>query len=452
MKKVLLIIGIGFLQLNLSAQNSFNAIKTSNRGGILTTLVNPADLAGMPQKFDLNVIGFDVNLSNNLLNLTSSEAGNSDDLEKRILNSTSIAGFNLRFNADVVGPSIAIALNKKTTVGIITRGRVFAAMNNVDVALAKSIIDGSASNIAFPYNSPNLNNMSMHMLGWAEIGFTGSTEIYKDKKQSVKIGGTIKALFSGLYANIYMNNFRFRLDQVAGGKIMINNASGLLGTEYTGSSDPLNNITSNLVDGPSGASFDAGISYQLLGDKPGEYKLKLGASVLDIGSMNFNLNSTNSRRFDIQPGPHNPDVIQMGTMDEFIASVKNNNIATEIPTDSNVLVKLPMAFNFQADIQVWKPIFVTLNLNRRATNAEDARSLQALNFLTVTPRIVSKFVEVYMPFTFADVQGTTIGAGFKLGPLYVGSSSVLSALASDKNKAIDVHFGIRAGFGKRFSK
>ena len=451
MKKLFLIITLGGASLQFCAQNSFNAIKTSSRGGILTTLVNPADLAGMPQKFDLNLIGFDLNVSNNTLNFTSSELGKTDDLKDRFLNSVAPGGFTMRVNADIVGPSLAIALNKKTTVGLITRGRVFVAMNNIDVALGKSIIDGTtASSITLPYNSPNVNNMSMNMLGWAELGLTGSREIFKDKNHSLKIGGTVKALFSGAYANVYMNNLKFRLAEDATKKLYIDNASGNLGIEYNGSNDPLKDISNNLIGGPSGLAFDAGISYQLLGKKPGQYIVKLGASLLDVGSMNFNLNRTNSRQFSINPGPHDPTKLQGGDIDAIIASIKANNVATELPTDSNIIVNLPMAYNFQADINVWKPFFVTFNLNRRATNSENSRSMQALNYLTITPRIASRFIEVYVPFTFAEVQGTTIGAGLKLGPLYVGSSSLVSALASNENKAIDFHFGLRAGFGKRF--
>ncbi|MCE2961938.1 MAG: DUF5723 family protein [Chitinophagales bacterium] len=451
MRKLFLIVAIFGSTGIVNGQNSFNAIKTSNRGGILTTLVNPADLAGMPQKFDLNLIGFDMNISNNVINFTSNELGKSDDIKNRFLNTSTPVGFNMRVDADVIGPSLAIAINKKTTIGIITRGRVYINMNNIDVALAKSLIDGTVSNnLTLPYISPNINNMSLNMLGWAEIGLTGSREIFKDKNNSLKIGGTVKALFSGLYANVYMNNLSFSLDKNSSNRVMINNASGQMGVEYNGSGDPTNNISSNLVGGPTGVAFDAGISYQILDKKPGQYKLKIGASLLDIGSMKFSLNSTNSRQFILNPGPHDPAKIQLSSMDEFIASVKTNNVANEIAADSNILVKLPMAFNFQADIKVWQPIFLTINLNRRATSSDDPRSLQALNYLTITPRIVSKFIEVYVPFTFAEIQGTTAGAGFKLGPLYAGSSSIISALTSNNNKAIDVHFGIRAGFGKRF--
>lgn len=452
MKKTILIIVLGGTSLiGLQSQNSFNAIKTSTRGGIMTTLVNPADLAGMPQKFDINLIGLDINVSNNSVNLTSSELGKTDDFEDRFFNSVGSNGLDLRVNADIIGPSIAVAINKKTSIGLITRGRVFVAANNVDVALAKSIIDGTAvDGLTLPYNSPNINHMSANAYGWAELGLTGSREIYRDGGHSLKIGGTFKALFSGAYANTYLDNLKFRLFQDANNNLLIDNAVGNIGLEYTGSSDPLKDISNNMIGAPSGIAFDAGISYQLLSKDKKDYILKLGASLLDIGSMRYNLEKNSSRKFTINPGTHDPSLIGGDDLDEIINNIKSTNLASEIPTDSSINVAMPMSYNFQADVHVWKPLYVTMNLNRSATHAESPRSMQALNYLTITPRLASRFVEIYMPFTFADIQGTTIGAGLKLGPLYLGSSSIVSALASNENKAVDFHFGLRAGFGKRF--
>lgn len=451
MRKItLLIIAGGLFITSLSSQNSFNAIKTSKRGGILTTLINPADLAGMPQKFDLNIIGVDMNVSNNTVNLT--DIGSTDSLKERLFNKATAEGLSMRVNADIVGPSIAIALNKKTTVGLITRGRIMVAGNRLDVALVKSILDGTiADNVSLPYNSPSINYMNANAFSWAELGAVGATEIYKDKHHSLKIGGTIKVLFSGAYANTYVNNFKFRLyKDAATNKPMIDNASGDLGIEYTGSSDPLKDMSKNIIGGPSGLAFDAGVSYQLRNTKNGNYIVKLGASILDIGSMRYQLDRNNSRLFSINRGPHDPTAVQGNNLDEIINSIKANGIATEIPTDTNIIVNLPMAYNFLADVNIWKPFFVTLNMQRRATNAENARSMQALNYFTITPRIATRFVEIYVPFSFTDVQGTTVGAGLKLGPLYAGSSSLISAMASNENKAVDFHFGLRAGFGKRF--
>lgn len=452
MKKILLLAFVNSLFITSEAQNSFNAIKTSQRGGILTTLVNPADIAGMPQKFDLNLIGFDVQVSNNAIDLTQDRIGKLDNLKQDLYNSVGVNGLNVRVNADIVGPSLAIALNKKTTVGLITRGRVSANMNNIDVLLAKGIEDGTyTNNVSLPYTTPNINNMSANIVGWAELGVSLATEIYRTKNHSVKIGGTIKGLFSGAYANTYMYNAKMTIDTVNGNQVRVYNASGTLGVEYSGSSDPLDKISSNLLGGPKGLGFDMGVSYTWLRPGSNKYYLKIGASILDIGSFNYTLSRSNTKMYQLNPSntAFDPSTLKGDNIDEVIQNVKNSGLVTELTPDTNVIINLPMAYNFLADINVWKSFYMTLNLQRRASNAEDARNLLASNYLTITPRFSVRFIELYAPFSFSEIQGTTIGAGMKVGPLYLGSSSILSALGNT-NKSVDVHFGIRAGFGKRF--
>ena len=57
-----------------------------------------------------------------------------------------------------------------------------------------------------------------------------------------------------------------------------------------------------------------------------------------------------------------------------------------------------------------------------------------------------------MPLSFSSLQGTSLGLGVKLGPVYFGTGSLLSATFSDNNKAVDFHFGFRGGFGNRKRK
>lgn len=441
---------LSFVQIQ--AQNSFNAIKTSQRGGILTTLVNPADIAGMPQKFDLNIIGFDMTVANNIVNFTSSELGQTNDFKDRFFNSAKPEGLNVRINADIVGPSLAIALNKKTVVGFITRARMNMALNNIDIITGKAIVDGTySSSTSLPYTTPRINNMSANLTGWGELGAVISTEIFKDSRHSVKIGGTIKGIFAGSYANTYMSNFKMTFDTITGGNLQLQNGSGNLGLEYSGNSDPLKSVSDNLFGAPTGLGIDAGISYQYKNVTTGKYIFKLGASLIDLGSMRINLDKQNSRQFTINSAATiDPKTINGSDLDAIITNIKNTGAVTELTSDTTITLNLPMALNLQADVNVWKAFFVTLNLQRRATDETNPRSMRALNYLTITPRMMTKFIELYMPFSFSEVQGNTIGAGFKLGPLYVGSSSLVSAIASTENKAIDFHCGIRAGFGKRF--
>jgi len=46
--------------------------------------------------------------------------------------------------------------------------------------------------------------------------------------------------------------------------------------------------------------------------------------------------------------------------------------------------------------------------------------------------------------SFNEISGTNLGVGFRVGGFFIGSSSILSALASDSNQA-DAYFGFRFG-------
>ena len=154
----LLIVIISF---HLPAQNAYNGIRTSKRAGILGATINPAELANMSQKVDVHFVGFDLNMANNLVNLTSFD--NLDSFVDRYLNQVSPEGFTFRVNVDVMGPGGAYAINDKMTAGLFTRARLQMAMNNIDIVAGKAIARSETiENATLPYTTPTINNMSMN--------------------------------------------------------------------------------------------------------------------------------------------------------------------------------------------------------------------------------------------------------------------------------------------------
>lgn len=436
------------------AQYSYSGIRTSKRAGILSATINPAELANMPQKVDVHFVGFDLNLANNLVNLTPSSIGHLDSFVDRYLNKVSPEGFTFRVNMDVMGPGVAYAINDKMTVGLFTRARLQMAMNNLDIVTARALARSELiENATLPYTTPTINNMSMNLVGWTEIGGSFAMNLYNSKEHSFSIGASIKALFLGGYANSFLTNFKATIDTAAGGNVRISNGSGEIGMEHTGSNDPLENLGSNFMGSPKGIGFDLGATYQYKDKKTGEYILKLGASIVDIGTMSASMNAQNSRSFTINPILNfDPSTIQGDNMDEIINNIKASGIATEVPIDSVQTINLPTAFNLTADWNVWKSFYLTAHVQRPMTKRDNPRSLIAPDFICFTPRISFRVFEAYMPLSFSSLQGTSLGLGVKLGPVYLGTGSLLSATFSDNNKAVDFHFGFRGGFGNRKRK
>lgn len=455
MKKInictLLFIIISF---HLSAQNAYNGIRTSKRAGILGATINPAELANMPQKVDVHFVGFDFNLANNVVNLTPSSIGNLDSFVDKFFNQVTPEGFTLRLNMDVMGPGGAYAINDKMTAGLFTRARLQMAVNNIDVVAGKALARSETiENAMLPYTTPTINNMSMNLVGWTEIGGSFAMNLYNSEQHSLSGGASIKALFLGGYANAFLTNFKATIDTTASGNVRISNGSGEIGMEHTGSNDPLEDVGSNFMGSPKGIGFDLGATYQYKDKKTGEYILKLGASIVDIGSMSASMNAKNSRSFRINPITNfDPSTIQGDNMDDIINNIKATGIASEVPIDSTQSINLPTAFNLTADWNIWKSFYLTAHMQRPMTKKENPRSLIAPDFISFTPRISFRVFEAYMPLSFSSLQGTTLGLGVKVGPVYFGTGSLLSAAFSESNKAVDFHFGFRAGFGKRNKK
>jgi hypothetical protein len=451
-------IGITFfltiIALQSSAQYSFNGIRTSKRAGILGATINPADLSSMPQKVDVHAFGFDVNLANNVVSLSLSGINKLDSFKEYFLNNITPEGLTARLNLDIMGPSGAFAINDRMTVGLVTRGRIQAAVNNLDIATARALSESETlSNIGLPYTTPKINNMSMNLVGWGEIGGLFAMKVYESDIHSLSGGVTIKAIFPGGYANSFVTDFRATIDTSLGGDVRIYNGSGSLAIEYSGSNDPMTSIFSNLTGAPKGIGFDIGGSYQYKNKETDEYIVKIGASIVDIGSMGFSMNAKNSRGYIINPlANFDPKTIQGNNLDEIITNIKNTGIATEVPQDSNQTIGLPTALNLTADWNIWKAFYLTFHMQRSLTSNDNPRSLQAPNFICFTPRISYKLFEAYLPLSISGLQGFNLGLGIKFGPLYFGTNSLLSAVLSESNKSIDYHFGIRSGFGNRKKK
>lgn len=448
-KRIALGLSMVALSTFSNAQNSFNAIKTSQRGGVIAATLNPAELAGMPQRFDFNLVGIDMSLSNSLVPLTSSKIGDFSDPKKLFFDNVSKDPFNANINLELMGPSIAYAINKNTSFGIITRGRAAISFNDIDLNLAKSILETDLSKTTLPYNLSSARNQSFNIMNWFEIGVTGATRIINTPQHSVKIGMTAKGIMPGANATAYANNMNITLDSNSAGKAVLKNSTANVGIGFSGPSDVLNSMTGNLFGAPKGFGFDAGINYEYKNAKTGKYIIRAGASLTDIGTVEFTSDPNNNNEYALNTngGELVLNDIKGDNFDKIIASLEATGKVTKVNSVTTYNVQLPMAANLYADVNLWKPFYVTMHMQRQANSSDNPRALKAANFITITPRIVSRFIEIYAPFTFSEVAGNLIGAGMKIGPLYMGSSSIISALGSDNSKQFDFHFGLRMGFG-----
>ena len=99
-----------------------------------------------------------------------------------------------------------------------------------------------------------------------------------------------------------------------------------------------------------------------------------------------------------------------------------------------------------------KNVFVAANLQlAMSSNETKAYNPRAVNAVTITPRYEGKLLAAYLPINFSNLTKTSIGLGLRAGPLFVGSSSLISMMISN-SKQMDFYFGFRFGFKSKKDK
>jgi hypothetical protein len=371
-----------------------------------------------------------------------------------LVRSASAKPVDFRVGIDIMGPSIAVSILPKLSVALHSRARVGIVAQNLDVAFANGILNNSINNGFSPsYSINNSNLISTAVAGWAEIGVSGAYEVYRSKKHSLSAGAGFKLLLPGFYANTYLNNLNVNLYENNTGDVYIQNSTANVGVVYSGSKDPLNGVFGNMIGGINGLGIDIGGSYSYMDSSNDKYLFKIGASVTDIGTLAYPFESKNMRLYNMNTEGAPGGIVYLKDikgkdLDDAIEKIEATGAVTALPKDTNMKISLPTAFNLYGDARIWKFIYCGFQYRARMNNANDPNAIRIDNYLSIIPRVYSKLFEAYIPLTFGEIQGTTVGAGFRFGPFFIGSNSILSAVASSENKAIDFNFGLRVGIGK----
>ncbi|MBC7640724.1 MAG: hypothetical protein H7174_00040 [Flavobacterium sp.] len=453
MKKTILIL-LMFIGFNTSAQEHFSGISTSRRVGIINASMNPAELVNLSGKFEANIFATSVNVANNKIGFKDILAG--DDLKKALFKGTDPANF--KTDVEVYGPSFAVNL-KKWAFGITTKMNARLDVVDVNTQLADAIINKNVLGLLSTSTYNNDYNQRVAATTWGELGLTAATNIINTDKHRFNAGVTFKFLFPGSYANFGLDKFAGDLN-IIGTKNYINNATAGLNVAYSGglanSFTNFGDYTKALIGGLNGFAGDIGVNYQLK-DKNSSaknaYKLNLGASIRNVGSMTFKDSNNYATTYKLNinstiASPNGQDlddfnnVKNLGDVENVL---KNNGYLNIVPVQNKFDVKLPTVFSGYADVKIIYKFFLTGFVQRKMNSNNNNEQITSQNIITLTPRFSTKYVEVFLPISNSDIAGSTTGFGLRLGGFFISSNSILSALTSDSKQA-DFNTGFRWSF------
>ncbi|MDO6807163.1 DUF5723 family protein [Zobellia galactanivorans] len=452
MKKTILTSLLVLGGLSAKAQ-SYVGYLTDNYSGVNGLIANPANITDSRFKTDINIAGASTFFSNDYYGLKLGDVVTSDfdfdtDGKKYPKDSNNFFG-----NADVLGPSFMFNLTPTSSLAIFTRGRVGYNVNKINGNTFESISNDFDENEDLLIDE---DDVYLTANAWAEVGVTYARVLMNKDQHFLKGGISLKYL-QGL-GNAYASGKNVTIDYDADG-------TPLPGGQTTGSIESTgevnyghsDNIDDNfedfeveIVDGATGFGADLGVVYEWRPDYASyasndgsntfkhlnKYKLKFALSISDIGSINYKNGTQNT--YDITGTVNEDDFENEDNLEDLL-----NNLYTQTGTSSSEKFALPTALHFNVDYSLNKSFYLNLNTDFSLRSSTKVNTNRIPTMVSFTPRYESKWFSFYMPVSLIQGSGTQWGAGFRAGPLYIGSGSVMSLLLSDNSKAADVYAGLK---------
>ena len=437
--------------MNAMAQ-SYIGFFTDNYNGVHGVISNPANIVDSKYKLDINLAGASALFGNDFYGLETTRL-----IEENYTIENDALRFpegenNLYWNVDILGPSVLINLNKNSAIAFFTRLRSFYNITNLNGEQIDELYNGFDQGQNFDISQ---NNTLVNVNNWAEIGFTYSSILVNENQHFAKGGFTFKYLrgLGNAYASSNDLSISYDADAVVEGA----NSPGSVttGGELTyGYSENFKNNTTNIgtINGGGALGLDVGLIYEWRPDEItrnytgyNKYKLKLGLSVTDIGSITYDNIEERYNLSDAQP-----------VSQENFEAIKNAqdfrlfySIASTGQTEKAVL---PTAFHLNADWNLNQKFYLNLNTDLSLINKSKINRNRVPNMVTLTPRFERKWFTIQAPVSYQQYSGLNVGAGFRAGPIYLGTGSGVTAFLKNDTKSIDVYAGIKIGLFQPKSK
>jgi hypothetical protein len=441
-------LALALLSLNTYSQEHFSGITTSKRVGILNGTINPSEFANLSSKYEAQLFTLSINMSNNKIGYKDLTKGK--NIESLLFDTKGNVDFDV--SAAIHGPAFAMRY-KKWGFGFTTKAFIKASISDLDADLGNALINDELNSVSGITSILSNENQRVNATTYGEIGFSVARNLYQTEKHQINAGITLKLLFPGSYANLGLDNFNGEIVK-NGTNLSLTNTNSTLNLAYSGnfgtSFSDTNDYTKSIFGDLDGFATDLGVDYQLLNEDQ-SYKLKVGASIRNIGSMTFSGDENKSDNYKLTiPNGQSLNLNQFEDVNGFEdieAILDNSGFFTKKSSSDEFKVKLPTVLNLYADYSIVKHLSVTAFLQQKMGDQNGDNQVTSQNMFTVTPRVTFGTFEAFLPIGTNEISGGTLGIGFRAGGFFLGSNSILSAITNDSKQA-DFYFGFRYGLGQ----
>ena len=344
------------------------------------------------------------------------------------------------------GPSFMVRI-KKVKVGLITDINSQTRIDGMSANLSKAIFNRmDSARGAFDLFELKQNGSTDRIAAftaasnqWSSIGITGAYSIPMKWKRDLHVGATIKSV-RGLGGS-YVQSDEILATRIAQGAYRLDKTRIQMADYESG----------------RGTGLDLGFGYTIRKKEhmqPGDYKFKhpdymvhLGLSFMDIGSILYR---------DVQATTFiNEAPVQWNTSGalsgyQAVPDVKNvQAVLSGLPGGTsftqNLRIGLPTRMVFTADYQFKRHWFIQSQWTH-SMRGKYGNAMRHASFLMIGPRYESDLFAFSLPVMLEyDYRSLRPAASMRIGPIYIGTNSLLSAVRTRNVKDLDYFIGISFG-------
>ena len=461
-KSILFLIFTMVACINSEAQ-SYTGYHAATYAGVYSIVTNPADILNHRFRGDFNLVGISTGIGNNIFKFNYTKRKD-DKGGFTYLDPIKREG-KANFNTDIFGPSFLIKLSDKNAVALTTRVRAVTNLHGISTDLLNSLLPDfiSPKLLGAPLH---ISNMAADVNAWKEVALTYSRQVANTDYGVWKAGASVKYL-GGLGAlSFRTNNLSFIHDSIvdpADGKKKdaIINAQGNIVVSYTKNIDSLSGSSNSYLPFKNpGIGLDIGVSYEYrdemqvyetsYSDKTANYIWKVGASITDIGFIRYNKQEANNIVINSAGTTYLMDQLKLPSDSTEAYQVANYykklfNASTDA---SAFTMQLPTTLHITYDRLFNKWLGIQGQINVPLVFSKLSYYVGNYNPIAVfiTPRVEIPLGGLYMPVSYNSISGLQMGAALRLGPLVIGSASIINSRVVGKTKAADFYFILRIPF------
>jgi len=479
MKKLLFPILLLAVFCHPAVAQRYFGVSTGNWSPTNSLYLNPASIADCREKFVIDLFSLNAGVDNNLGQINTSGIGKFINGNNTNVNDVFTYSNRNTFSLmapylEVRGPGFLYSINRKHSLAFTTRLRGINQFNNFDKTLYRTITDSSyTANGNVNLNAQNFN-WTAHL--WAEAALTYGAVVFEKGRSELRAGVTVRYLGGIGYLGLKGRNMDLQFNSGSGTLHASNTdleySSNILSTNSALSNGLSNNNLFNQFFGSkagSGVGADFGLMYDYLEagasadnyDMDGKtnipnptknrYKLRLSASVTDLGFINYNKDNNSTVNVTGNGTLNASDIANnVKSFNDFTAYARAHGFGADTSRAATKLY-MPATMLLSADYHAWRKIYVNATYVINMVNRQNYGN-SFYDQVTITPRYDTRIFSFAVPVTYGMLANNMkMGLGVRALGFFIGSDDLL-VLFNNKQYGVNLYAGASIQFNKHRPK